>query len=124
MRGSDLRKSTLLMLNLIQKEFEMPDECSKILTKSIHKNNRDAHDFRNQRGLFLTSILSKILEKVYYNRNYLKTVNNIRPKKETLLTIYSFYRQQLTIIGTLGQISTSFWPMQKSASTNWTYKAV
>ena len=40
-----------------------------MLIKSIHKNKKDEHDFKNQRGLFITSILSKVLEKIYYNRN-------------------------------------------------------
>ena len=70
--GIDIKRSTLMMLNMLQDTGEVPGQWSRMLIKSIHKNNKDPHDFKNQRGLFITSILSKLLEKIYYNRNYSK----------------------------------------------------
>ena len=43
-----------------------------VLIKSIQKNKKDVHNFINQRGMFMTSMLSKVLEKIYHNRNQTK----------------------------------------------------
>lgn len=46
--GIDIKRSTLMMLNMLQDTGEVPGQWSKMLIKSIHKNNIDPHDFKNQ----------------------------------------------------------------------------
>ena len=96
--GEDVRKSTVMMLNNIQEEREVPKQWTEMLIKSIHKNKKDIHDFRNQKGLLITSVLSKVLEKIYYNSNINKIKNgnlnsNVDPRKdEAQLIISSSYK--------------------------------
>ncbi len=69
--GKDLTDSILMMLNEVAKNQRVPNEWRDMIIKSIYKNKGNVNEMTNQRGLFLTSILSKVMEKiVYYEKEY------------------------------------------------------
>ena len=47
----------------ILKEIEIPEEWEKVTVKSIYKNKGKRDEMKNRRGIFLTNILSKAMEK-------------------------------------------------------------
>jgi hypothetical protein len=58
--GTDLKKSLLLMLNQMKDELTIPDEPN------------DKTRFKNWRGIYVTSVLWKVLMKMIYERTYKK----------------------------------------------------
>ena len=66
--GKDLEQSILFMLNQILKVKTPPIEWHNMKIKSISKNLRKKNDMQYKRGLFLTNILSKCMEKILLNR--------------------------------------------------------
>ena len=47
---------------------QIPTSWTQLKIKSIYKNKGNKHDFKNQRGLFLSQSISKIFEKLIVNR--------------------------------------------------------
>ena len=66
--GKDLEQSIKMMLNSWLEKKDYPVEWKQMNIKSISKDGRKKMKMENRRGLFLTNILSKIMEKVLINR--------------------------------------------------------
>ena len=58
-----LDKSTLMMINELTKNMVVAEEWEDMVIKSIGKPKGDQQLMKNKRGLFLTNIISKIMEK-------------------------------------------------------------
>ena len=56
------------MINELVSTFTVPIEWLEMIIKSIGKGKGDPHSMNSKRGLFLTNILSKIVEKLIKNR--------------------------------------------------------
>ena len=67
--GEDMKKSLRSMLNEVLKTKCIPTEWEKFKIKSIYKNKGSRHELKNRRGIFITSVLSKVMEKILLNRN-------------------------------------------------------
>ena len=67
--GSDVIQSLNIMLNEIDKQKIIPNEWIELIIKSIYKNKGKRCDMENRRGLFITSIISKLYEKIKLNKN-------------------------------------------------------
>ena len=61
--GEEMIKSLEMMMQRTLNEEVTPAQWNEMIIKSIHKNRKSRQDLTNQRGLFLTNIMSKILEK-------------------------------------------------------------
>ena len=61
--GEEMVKSLNVLFNKILKEIEIPEEWEKVTVKSIYKNKGKRDEMKNRRGIFLTNILSKAMEK-------------------------------------------------------------
>ena len=66
--GEDLEESILCMINELVSAFAVPIEWLEMIIKSIGKGKGDSHSMNSKRGLFLTNILSKVMEKLIKNR--------------------------------------------------------
>ena len=64
MGGHSLLISILIMINYIKKEKNIPEIWDNVIIQTIYKNKRSKKKLENYRGIFITSILSKILEKL------------------------------------------------------------
>ena len=67
--GEDIKKSLRSMLNEVLKTKCIPTEWEKFYIKSIYKNKGSRHEQNNRRRIFITSVLSKFMEKILLNRN-------------------------------------------------------
>ena len=67
--GNDLRKSILIMMNIMKNKMKIPECLRKASITILHKN-KDKLDLTNWRGIFVTSVLRAILMKLIYNRTY------------------------------------------------------
>ena len=67
--GEELRETLLNLLNEILRSQEIPDRWKQMNIKAIYKNKGDRREMKNQRGIFITNIISKIFEKIISNRN-------------------------------------------------------
>ena len=74
--GEDIEKSMVMMLKEIFEQRFIPEEWNRITIKSIHKKG-PMKDLANQRGLFITNIVSKIAERILINRNQKEIQKNI-----------------------------------------------
>ena len=59
------------MLNQMKDELTIPDELKMANITMIHKKNSKL-DFNNWRGIYVTSVLWKVLMKMIYERTYKK----------------------------------------------------
>ena len=75
--GSNLIKNLVKMFNYFWKSETIPEELMKITIKTIYKGKGDTSDLNNQRGLFLSSCVLKIYEKVILNRITPKLENGV-----------------------------------------------
>ena len=66
--GTDVIESIEILLNEIEKKVTMPNEWIEMLIISLYKNKGDKEDMENRRGLFITSTISKIYEKIKQKR--------------------------------------------------------
>ena len=71
--GKDLDESILKMVNELAACFLVPEEWEEMVVKSISKGKGDLKAMISKRGLFLTNIASKLMEKMIKNR-WKKTV--------------------------------------------------
>ena len=67
--GKDLEESIILMLNEIRKQKQQPEQWDFMRIKSTTKKKSKRMDMNYKRGLFLTNILSKCMERILLNRN-------------------------------------------------------
>ena len=67
--GTDISKSINIILNEIGQQQIIPIEWEELIVKSIYKNKGNRNDIENRRGLFITSIISKLYEKIKLARN-------------------------------------------------------
>ena len=77
--GEDLEKSTLMMLNELATNMVVAKEWEEMVIKSIGKAKGDQQMMKNKRGLFLTNIVSKVMEKMIKNRTKDKTEEGMSP---------------------------------------------
>ena len=59
----EMEKSLSKLFNRIEEERQVPRQWDQILIRSLHKKG-PKEDLGNQRGIFLTNIISKIYERV------------------------------------------------------------
>ena len=62
--GFEMIKSLTLIFNRIIKEKKIPEQWENMKIKSIYKNKGARDEIKNRRGIFLTSTVSKLFEKV------------------------------------------------------------
>ena len=65
--GEEMHKSLCLMINQLQVQG-IPKQWQKMKIKSIYKGKGSRKEVGNRRGLFLSSILSKVVEKILLRR--------------------------------------------------------
>ena len=68
--GSDLKTSLLAMLNKIRENCSIPEFIEWANVTSLYKGKGDRLDLKNERGIFIVSVLRSILMKLIYNDNY------------------------------------------------------
>ena len=68
--GKDLKKAVLDLMNLVLETLEIPEFMQLADISSIFKNKNSRMDLANDRGIFLLSVLRKILDKLVYNEKY------------------------------------------------------
>ena len=66
--GENLRNNLLDMINFFSEKEQIPEELYEIYIKSIYKGKGDSGNLENQRGIFLSSTILKIKEKMILNR--------------------------------------------------------
>ena len=71
--GSDLLESLLLLFNGIKKTFSIPKFMILENITTIFKNTGSRFDMDNDRGIFILTVLKKILDKLVYNYNDIDT---------------------------------------------------
>ena len=76
--GEDLNESFNEMLQQLLESKTIPREWTKVKVKSIHKRG-SKKDLGNQRGLFLTNIISKVMERILIDRNKKTIEANMTP---------------------------------------------
>ena len=76
--GTDLEESIKMMIRTMMKTKTIADEWNKM---SIHPKDKNAGwlDMNNKRGLFLTNILSKCVEKIFFKRREDTLIENLSP---------------------------------------------
>ena len=65
--GNDLDECTLVMMNCMVNKKMVPKEWRQMVIKPIDKGSGWL-DMEKKRGLFMTNILSKCMEKILFNR--------------------------------------------------------
>ena len=68
--GSNLKKSMLIMFNMIKKKIEIPELLEYVNIISIYKGKGKKNDLKNDRGIFIINIFRSILMKLIYNDEY------------------------------------------------------
>ena len=56
--GEDLRQSLLVLLNEVLEKGDIPYKWKTMRKKSMYKKKGDRREMENQRGIFLTNIIS------------------------------------------------------------------
>ena len=67
--GTDVTNSLQIIMNKINKQQRIPKEWDELIIKSIYKNKGKRNDMENRRGLFITSLISKLYERIKLNKN-------------------------------------------------------
>ena len=62
--GANLRRNVLEMINMFWMKEELPEELYKIDIKTLYKGKGETANLQNQRGLFLSSAILKLYEKM------------------------------------------------------------
>ena len=76
--GSDMERSLEMMITEVMKNRIVPSEWERLRINSVHKKG-SKKDLENQRGLFLTNIVSKIVERIINNKNKERVMKTISP---------------------------------------------
>ena len=66
--GDSFLNSITKMHNCILKEKQPPEQCEEVNIQTLYKGKGSKKILNNYRGIFLTSILSKMFEKIVYSR--------------------------------------------------------
>ena len=74
--GPEMITSLQILFSRIQEERKMPDQWNKMTIRTIHKKG-SKKDLKNQRGIFLASILYKCFKRVIIARNQTRISNRI-----------------------------------------------
>ena len=77
--GEDLDKSILKMVNELATNNMVVEEWAEMIIKSIGKGKGDQQTMHSKRGLFLTNIVSKVMEKLIKNRTKDQVEEGITP---------------------------------------------
>ena len=77
--GGKLKSSLLTLLNEVLRKAEVPERWKVMIIKSIYKNKGKRNEMANQRGIFLTSVISKIFERILLNRSKEVLEENMSP---------------------------------------------
>ena len=75
--GKDLTNSINKLFNEININEIVPDEWTQLKIKSLYKNKGSRNKIENRIGLFITSIISKLYEKIKLKQNSEKINNGI-----------------------------------------------
>lgn len=75
--GPEMERSLCKIFNKIMKEMKTPKEWEEMEVKSIYKNKGAITEIKNRRGLFLTSVVGKLFEKVMME----KTSDDVKMSK-------------------------------------------
>ena len=67
--GKDLQDSLIHMINEVMETKQIPNQWKYMKIKSIYKKKGQRQCMKNQRGLFFTNVISKVVERMIYNRN-------------------------------------------------------
>ena len=67
--GVEIVKSIRILFNRIMKEIKVPQQWQNMKLISLYKNKGARIEMKNRRGIFLTSIVSKILEKLIVEKS-------------------------------------------------------
>ena len=62
--GNEMVKSLVVLFNKILEHLSVPKQREKMIIKSIYKNKGKITEMKNRRGIFLTSVIGKVFEKV------------------------------------------------------------
>ena len=65
--GSTIKNSLKILFNMIIRKQKIPNQWEKVRIKSIAKDQ--SKSIKNRRGLFLTNVVSKVMERLLKNRN-------------------------------------------------------
>ena len=76
--GHDLINSITDILNYIKNHLDIPESWIRVIIITLYKNKGSRKLLKNHRGIFLTAILSKVMEKLIKTRSQ-ETLNNINP---------------------------------------------
>ena len=68
--GKDLKKAVLDLMNMVLESLQIPKYMQLADISSIFKNKNSRMDLANDRGIFLLSVLRKILDKMVYMEKY------------------------------------------------------
>ena len=75
--GSDLKVALLSLLNGCKTNQTVPPYMMMANTHTIYKNKGSRFDLKNDRGIFILSVLRKILDKLIYNDKYSEIASNM-----------------------------------------------
>ena len=75
--GSDLKKALLTMYNDIKKEHTIPDFMTLQNITTIYKNKGSRMDMEMDRGIFILTVMKKILDRLLYKDYYQDVDNNM-----------------------------------------------
>ena len=62
--GKNLLNNILKIINYFLEKEEIPEELMKINIKTLYKGKGEISDLKNQRGLFLSNSILKLIEKI------------------------------------------------------------
>ena len=79
--GTEMEESIKLMLNEVRKEKTQPDQWKNMRIKSTTKKATKRMDMNYKRGLFLTNVLSKCIERILLNRNKEQLDKSMQPNQ-------------------------------------------
>ena len=68
--GQDLKKAVLHLMNGIKQKMVVPSMMQFANITSLYKNKGSRLDMDNERGIFILTVLRKILDKLIYNDKY------------------------------------------------------
>ena len=68
--GTDLKMAIVNLMNMILETFVIPDKLLHADVTSIWKRKGSQMDLKNDRGIFILSILRKILDRILYIHFY------------------------------------------------------
>ena len=66
--GKELKKNMLDMYNWFFKNEVLPEDLTKIIIKSLYKGKGETTELKNHRGIFISSAILKMYEKLSMNR--------------------------------------------------------